>query len=177
MMAEMWDIYDSQKRKTGKLHEKGTPFNEGEYHIAVHAWIVNDKNEVLLTQRRFDDTFPGMWEPTAGSILAGETSVQGAIRELKEELGIKMNENEGRVIGGERRDQYHDFYDVCLFEKNVNIDDIDIENSEVAAVKWVNNKQFEKMLNDGEVITTLTYFKEMFKNIIKERNEEIEEER
>ena len=175
-MNEVWDVYDSQKRKTGKLHEKGTPFKEGEYHIAIHAWILNDKNEVLLTQRRPDDTFSGQWEPTSGSILAGETSIQGAIRELKEELGIEMNENDGRVIGGERRDQYHDFYDFCLFEKNIDIDGIDISNSEVAAVKWVNNEQFEKMLDDGEIIQTLRYFKSLYKKIIEKRNKQIEKE-
>lgn len=175
-MAELWDVYDSQKKKTGKIHEKGKPFNEGEYHIAVHAWIINDKNEVLLTQRRPDDTFPGKWEPTAGSILAGETSIQGAKRELEEELGIKMGERDGRVIGGERRDQYHDFYDVCLFEKNINIDEIDIENSEVADVKWVNDEQFEKMLENGEIIQTLSYFKNLYKKIIINRKKQLEEE-
>ena len=83
-MGELWDVYDFQKRKTGKIHEKGTPFKEGEYHIAVHAWIINDKDKILLTQRKNDDTFPGMWEPTAGSILVGETSLEGARRELEE---------------------------------------------------------------------------------------------
>lgn len=175
-MAEIWDVYDSQKRKTGKFHEKGTTFNEGEYHIAVHAWIINEKNEVLLTQRKPNDTFPGKWEPTAGSILAGETSIQGAVRELKEEIGIIVNENDGRVIGGERRDQYHDFYDVCLFEKNINLDEIDIEKSEVAAIKWVNIKQFEEMLDNGEIIQTLRYFKNFYKQIIKNRSKDIEEE-
>jgi isopentenyldiphosphate isomerase len=170
-MGELWDIYDSQKRKTGKIHEKGTPFKEGEYHIAVHAWIINDKNEILLTQRKFDDIFPGMWEPTAGSILAGETSLEGARRELEEELGIKMRQNDGKVIGGERRDQYHDFFDVCLFEKNINIDDIDIENSEVADVKWINKEEFDDMFEKGEVIQTLSYFKKLYSQIVKNRNE------
>lgn len=87
-----------------------------------------------------------------------------------------MNENDGRVIGGERRDQYHDFYDVCLFEKNIDIDGIDIGNSEVAAVKWVNNEQFEKMLDDGEIIQTLRYFKSLYKKIIEKRNKQIEKE-
>ena len=174
-MGELWDIYDSQKRKTGKVHEKGTPFNDGEYHIAVHAWIMDDKNRILLTQRKPDDTFPGMWEPTAGSILAGETSLAGARRELEEELGIKMMPHEGKIIGGARRDQYHDFFDVCLFEKNINIDDIDIENSEVADVKWVTKEEFEKMLKNGEVIETLSYFKKLYNKIIENKKDRDEE--
>lgn len=180
-MSEIWDVYDAEKRKTGKLHKKGSEFEKGEYHIAIHAWIMNSKEEILLTQRRFDDTFPGKWEPTAGSILAGETSLQGAKRELEEELAIKVKESEGEVIGGERRDQYHDFYDVCLFKRDINIDDIDIEKSEVAAVKWVNYKEFEEMFDRGEIIETLGYFKKLYKQLLekssKERNSKDGEER
>ena len=168
-MGELCDIYDSQKRKTGKIHEKGTTFKEGEYHIAVPAWIMNDNGQILLTQRKADDTFPGMWEPTAGSILLGETSLEGARRELEEELGIKMMKNEGKVIGGARRDQYHDFFDVCLFEKDINIEEIDIKESEVADVKWVNKTEFDDMLEKGEIIQTLSYFKELYSQILKNR--------
>ena len=68
----------------------------------------------------------------AEQLFVSQPSITAGIKKLEEELGIKMMQNEGKVIGGARRDQYHDFFDVCLFEKNINIDDIDIEKSEVA---------------------------------------------
>ena len=86
-----------------------------------------------------------------------------------------MMKNEGKVIGGARRDKYHDFFDVCLFEKNIDINSIDIEKSEVADVKWVNKKEFEEMLEKGEVIQTLSYFKKMYSQILKNRHERDEE--
>lgn len=34
-----------------------------------------------------------MWEATGGSILQGESSLDGAIREVREELGIDISKN------------------------------------------------------------------------------------
>jgi hypothetical protein len=33
-MPELWDIVDEYGNKTGRLHERGTPMKNGEYHLA-----------------------------------------------------------------------------------------------------------------------------------------------
>ena len=49
-MAELWDIYDSNKQKTGKTVERGNyDFKTGEYHIVVTAFIINSKKEILIS--------------------------------------------------------------------------------------------------------------------------------
>ena len=94
-MGELWDIYDRNKQKTGKTAERGVyQFKEGEYHIVVTGIILNSKNEILISKRAEFKKYGGMWECNGGSILAGETSLQGIIRELKEELGIQFAEKE-----------------------------------------------------------------------------------
>ena len=89
-MAELWDIYDENRKKTGKVAERGvTKLEKGkEYHVAVTGIIMNSKNEILISQRAEHKTFPLKWECNGGSILAGETSLEGIVRELKEELGL-----------------------------------------------------------------------------------------
>ena len=95
-MSEFWDVYDKDRNKTGKLAQRGVDkLKEGEYHIVVTAVILNSKNEILITQRAPFKTFPLMWECNGGSILAGETSLEGVIREIKEEVGIGLNEKDG----------------------------------------------------------------------------------
>lgn len=43
-MAELWDIYDGNKRKTGRTAERGVyEFKDGEYHLVVQAIILNTK--------------------------------------------------------------------------------------------------------------------------------------
>ena len=67
----------------------------GEYHMAVIVVIVNSRGEVLLTRRAKEkDLCPGWWENTGGSVLAGETSLEAILRELREETGIRARPEE-----------------------------------------------------------------------------------
>ena len=82
-MPELWDIYDKNKKKTGRVAERDKyQFKEGEYHIVVTGIIMNSKNEILISKRAEHKNFGLMWECNGGSILAGETSLEGVIREL-----------------------------------------------------------------------------------------------
>ena len=90
-MPEMWDIYDINKNKIGKQVQRNSyQFKKGEYHIVVTAIIMNSKNEILISKRAAYKKFGLMWECNGGSILAGETSLEGVLREIKEELGIEF---------------------------------------------------------------------------------------
>ena len=96
-MPEMWDIYDINKNKTGKQVQRNSyQFKKGEYHIVVIAIIINSKNEILISKRAAYKKFGLMWECNGGSILAGETSLEGVLREIKEELFIDFKLGECR---------------------------------------------------------------------------------
>ena len=86
---EKWDLYNAKREKQGLLcsAEKISPKL---YHLVVSVWIVNQQGQYLLSQRHPDKQYPLYWECTGGSVLSGETSLQGAIREVKEELGILL---------------------------------------------------------------------------------------
>ena len=48
-MTELWDVYDENKNKTGKLVERETyKFQKGEYHLITVAVIINSKNQILI---------------------------------------------------------------------------------------------------------------------------------
>ena len=86
-MPEYWDIYDKDRRKTGRFQERGKPpASPEDYHLVVEIWTVNRQGQILLTLRDPQkDAYPGLWEVTGGSALAGETSRRAACRELREE--------------------------------------------------------------------------------------------
>jgi 8-oxo-dGTP diphosphatase len=59
--------------------------------LNVAAGILRDSSgRVLITERRCDGPFDGLWEFPGGKIADGESSVQALIRELAEELGIEV---------------------------------------------------------------------------------------
>lgn len=69
------------------------------YHLVVNVWIKNSKGEYLISQRSADrPTHPLMWECVGGSVIKGEDSLGGAIREAKEEVGVDWQAENRHVI-------------------------------------------------------------------------------
>ncbi len=158
-MAELWDIYDSNKKKIGRTAERDVyQFKEGEYHIVVTGIIINSKNEILISKRAEHKKFGLMWECNGGSILAGETSLEGIIRELKEELGIEFSKKEAIFLKEIRRDKIPpDFKDLWLFRRDIDKREITFPDGESIDVKWVTIEEFIRMYKNKELVPTVDF--------------------
>lgn len=150
-MLEMWDLYNEKREKTGKVLPRGVLVPKGLYHLTVSAWIVNGQGQYLLSQRHPQKAYPLCWECTGGSVLAGEDSLSGAVREVREELGIILNQSKAKMIYHTRREETQDFYDVWLFHADVDISEIDMQETEVVGVQWVNRNVLIDMLHSGKL--------------------------
>lgn len=73
-MPEFRDIYDKERRLTGRTVERGKPMAQDEYHIVVVAIIRNAEGKYLISKRAAKKHFPNMWEFMGGSVLAGKTA-------------------------------------------------------------------------------------------------------
>ena len=158
-MNELWDIYDTNKNKTGRTAERDVyKFKEGEYHIVVTGIIMNSNNEILITQRAPHKKFGLMWECNGGSILAGETSLEGIIRELKEELGIQFTKKEAIFLKEIKRERTpQDLKDIWVFRKDINEKEITFPDGEAIAYKWVTIDEFINMYNKKEIVPTVDF--------------------
>lgn len=90
MARELWDAYDRNGNPLGFDLVRGEPLPEGVWHLVAEVYSVAHDGRVLLTKRDPDKNWGGYWEITGGSVLKGETPVQGALRELREETGIAV---------------------------------------------------------------------------------------
>lgn len=158
-MSEYWDIYDENRKKTGKIVEREVyEFKPGEYHIVVTGIILNSKNEILITKRAEHKKFGLMWECNGGSVLSGETSLQGVIRELKEEVGVEFKKREAiflkEVKGGKK---YPNFKDLWLFRRDIKKEEITFPDGEAIDYKWVTIDEFMKMYNNKEIVPTVDF--------------------
>lgn len=158
-MSELWDIYDINKKKIGRTAERDVyQFKEGEYHIVVTGIIINSKNEILISKRAEHKKFGLMWECSGGSILAGETSLEGVIRELKEELGIEFSKKEAIFLKEIRRDKLPpDFKDLWLFRRDIDKREITFPDGESIDAKWVTIDEFVKMYENKEIVPTIDF--------------------
>lgn len=156
---EIWDLYTKYRIKTGKEHIRGEQIPEGYYHLVVHVWIRNKKGEYLISQRAANrPTFPLMWECVGGSVLKGEESVNGAIREVKEEVGIDLAPSQGKKLFSKIRKTFHDIMDVWLFEYDGKIQIDKATTDEVADCKWMSVDEIKKLYDNGKLVNTLDYF-------------------
>ena len=161
---ELWDLYDENRNPIGREHIRGNEIPEGCYHIVVHVWIRNSKGEYLISQRSANrPTFPFMWETVGGSVLKGETSLQGAIREVKEEVGIDIIGTENNLVFSQVRKQincknFNDILDVWLFEYNGEVQLDNATTDEVEQTKWLTVAEIKKLYETGQLVSTLGYF-------------------
>ncbi len=167
-MAELWDIYDINKKKTCRTAERDVyQFKEGEYHIVVTGIIMNSKNEILISKRAEHKKFGLMWECNGGSILAGETSLEGIIRELKEELGIEFSKEEAIFLKEIRKDTVPpDFKDLWLFRRDIDKSKITFPDGESIDAKWVTIEEFIKMYENKEIVPTVDFGVEEYRRAI-----------
>ena len=156
---EVWDLYDENKNITGKDCIRGEEIPDNYYHLVVHVWIKNNKNEYLISQRSITrPRFPLMWECVGGSLIKDEDSLQGAIREVYEEVGIDLSNCNSKLIKTILREEKQDIVDVWLFEYTGNIDLKNATTDEVADAKWMSKDEIDLLRKKGVFVNTLYYF-------------------
>ena len=160
---EFWDILDRDGNITGKTPVLGTvTLEKGKYHLVVHIWIKNSKGEFLIQQRSDQmDMMPGVWAVTGGSAKSGETSVQAAVRELSEELGIFVSPKQFRFH--KRLLRRNSIADIWFLDYDVEIRSLKLQKEEVTQAKWVSSDELRFMIAQGAFHDYgKAYFKEIF---------------
>nr|UWI48975.1 NUDIX domain-containing protein [Clostridioides difficile] len=145
---ELWDLYNADGIKTGNVIERDNSIEEGYYHLAVEVWIVNSNSKILIQKRSENKkTLPNIWGMTTGCIVSGEESLEGAIRESKEEIGIDISKDEIKIF----RSMIHGdtLWDVYLVKKEYDISNAILQKEEVSDIKWVSTDEIRQLLKEG----------------------------
>ena len=94
---EFWDIYDKNKQKTGRTMKRNDwCLADDEYHLTVLGVVRRTDGKYLITKRVMTKQWaPGWWEVSGGAAMAGETSKEAVLREVREETGLDVSDWEG----------------------------------------------------------------------------------
>ncbi len=170
---EVWDLYDSNKKVTGKTHIRGEEIPDGYFHSVVHVWIRNKDGQYLISKRSdTKSTYPGLYECVGGSVLVGETSEDGAIRETLEEVGIILQKNSGKIVYDKIRTTEHgikmqDIMDVWLFEYDGELNLANATTDEVSEIAWMTIDEIKELYEKGVLVPTLEYIFEIHEKLQK----------
>ena len=88
---EMRDLYDEERNCTGETILKGEKIPEGRYILVVLVFIQNSEGKFLIQKR--SEIKNGKYATTGGHPKSGESSIEGIITEVKEEIGLDINPN------------------------------------------------------------------------------------
>lgn len=160
---ELWDIYDENRKLTGRTIIRGDKLKENEFHLVVHIWVVNSKGEFLIQKRAPTvQLCPGLWATTGGCAIEGDDSYCACVREMSEEVGIIPNMEEAEILLSLKRTDF--FYDIWLIRQDFDISMCKLLVEEVSEVKWATISEISELTAKGE-FWAYRYFDEFINTI------------
>lgn len=153
---EYIDVLNQNGEFTGIVESREKCHKEGLWHRANYCFVFNKDNDVLLQRRSGNKKlWPNLWDVTAGGhVLAGEFGVNALIRELKEELGIDIEEKDLRYLVGSTSVNNmaglinKHFNECFIVTKNIDINDIVLQKEEVSDIRWFTKDEILSKINN-----------------------------
>lgn len=149
---EQRDLYDKNRDLTNKTIKKGEITPEGFYIIVVLIFIENSNGEFLI-QRRSRKFKDGKLATTGGHVKSGDTSIEGIIEEVSEEIGLDIPPSNIQLYYSGREDSAQVFFDD--YYARLDIDDLSklkLQDNEVDEVLWMTKDEIYRACEAGEFL-------------------------
>lgn len=154
---ELLDIVDEKDNLTGEKADRKIIHEKGLWHREIVVHIINEKKEMLIQKRAATKRLcPNMWALCAGHIDAGEIPIKAAIRELEEEIGLAVDEDELTYIGIQKTSKKRDgvinnhFKYIYLVKTNTKLEDFKIQCEELSEIKYISIEELIEVIKNKE---------------------------
>ena len=173
---ELLDIVDENNELVGKKEDREIVHKDGLWHREIAVWIMNEKGEILLQKRAATKKqHPNEWATTAGHIDIGENPLQAAIREIFEEIGLKLKEENLEFLFLEKINASNNnhFKYIYYAKTNKKISEFAIQEDELSELKYISFGEFENIIktqNKEYAFSKSTYIPKLI-SILKNKEE------
>lgn len=159
---ELLDVFDENNNYLGYSLERKEIHEKNLYHRHVSSWIMNYDGLILLQQRSFSkNKNPGMWAKTGGHVDAGETVEDAIKREVFEEVGLKVDDNQvacNEIFKSNGKEHYYAYN--FIFFTNLGVSDFILQKDEVEKVKYFTIEEMEELYNNKDMNYTFSKWDE-----------------
>ena len=146
---EQRDLYDINRTLTGKTIFKGDSIPENNYIVVVQVFIQNSEGKFLIQKRNKEKN--GKYATTGGHPKSGETSIQGIISVVKEEIGLNINPKDLKLYYSGRSDSQRVFWDDYYIKMDVpNIQHLPLQKEEVESVCWLSIDEIKALMKEDK---------------------------
>jgi len=145
---ELIDVFDENNKYLGNSVERSKVHEENLWHRHVSAWIMNYDGDILLQQRSLGKKKnPGKWAKTGGHVDAGETCEESIKREIYEEIGLEVSDEEIKNIEIFKSINPNEHYYAYgyIFFTDYKEENFILQKEEVNAVKYYSIEQLEEI--------------------------------
>lgn len=146
---EKRDLYDSERNITGETILKGEKIPPNRYIIVVLVFIQNSEGKFLIQKRSKRKN--GKYATTGGHPKSRESSIQGIITEVNEEIGLKLNSNDLKLYFSGRSDAERVFWDDYYVKMDVkDIKKLKLQEEEVGLVEWLSEDEIKQLMKEDK---------------------------
>ena len=145
---ELLDVYDSLGNKTGRVVERGNKdesFSDDEHIAVAIIYIENEKGEFLIQKTSKEKG--GHYASTGGHINHGEDAYSTIVREVKEELGVDVSNDNIISLGHICVDFPVRF--MFYLKKNIKLNDITLQKDEVESISYMSADEIRDIQDKG----------------------------
>lgn len=176
-MDELVDIVDIHGNSTGTTILKSEAHKLGLLHPTIHVWFYTNNGHLLLQKRiATKKTFPGLWDiSVAGHIGAGEQPVISAVREVEEEIGLAIKQEDLHKIGIHIHKSFHsgiidnELHHIYTCELKASLEDLTLQETEVDDVKLIPYNEYKTIIashnNKDYVVLDDKYYNLVFSSL------------
>ena len=143
---EKRDLYDKDRNLTGEFIFKGEPVPKGKYIIVLLAMIQNSKGEFLIQKRSKQKG--SKFAATGGHVKSGQTSIEGMIDEIQEEIGLTVKPEELELLYTAREDDQDVFFDLYYMKKDFEISNLKLQEEEVELAQWKTIEEIDELIKN-----------------------------
>lgn len=148
---ELLDVYDNNGNVTGRIivrGDKNVVLNENE-HIAVSVIFIENDNGEFLIQKTSQEK-GGKFSLTGGHVDSGETPFEAIKREVKEEIGINVDNDQIEEYGFLSYDKPLRF--IYYLKKNIDLSDVKVQKEEVEYVKYMTVQEINELIETKQML-------------------------
>ena len=146
---EKRDLYNSDRIKTGETIFKGENIPKDRYILVVLVFIENSEGKFLIQKRSKAEN--GKYATTGGHPKSGETSLEGILTEVEEELGLKLNSKDLTLYCTGKSEKQKVFWDDYYIKLDIpNIENLKLQKEEVEKVVWLSKDEIIEYMEQGK---------------------------
>ena len=145
---EKRDLYDKNRVFIGKTINKGEQIPKDNYIVVVLVFIQNSEGKFLIQKR--SKIKNGKYATTGGHPKTKQTSIEGIITEVKEEIGLDLNKEELKLYFSGRSDEERVFWDDYYIKMDIdNIENLKLQEEEVESICWLSENEIKELMKEG----------------------------